>query len=227
LEHYVPLDVSLKEVSVCILDEKGDAVLEGKTPADLSALADLIRSKAPDVVRLGLETGATAPWLYHALTAAGLPVICMDARHANAALSMRPRKSDRSDARGLADIPADGLVSRSQGKSIPAHERRALLATRHHLVTMRTELDAQLRGLLKTFGLILGPGNTDVLVGKAEELSQGLPVVETLVTKLAEVRRHVVMQVAALDREIRHLVRGDETITRISQMTVNFLVRPG
>jgi hypothetical protein len=118
LKHYVALDVSLKEVSVCILDEKGDAVLEGKTPADLSALADLIRSKAPDVVRLGLETGATAPWLYHALTAAGLPVICMDARHANAALSMRPRKSDRSDARGLADIPADGLVSRSQGKVI-------------------------------------------------------------------------------------------------------------
>jgi transposase len=173
LEHYVALDVSLKEVSVCILDEKGGVVFEGKSPADPSAVADVIRSNAPDVVRVGLETGATTPWLYHALTAAGLPVICMDARHANAALSMRPRKSDRSDARGLADILRMGWYREVRAKSIPAHERRALLATRHHLVTMRTELDAQLRGLLKTFGFVLGPGNTDVLVRKAEALSQG------------------------------------------------------
>jgi transposase len=218
LEHYVALDVSLKEVSVCILDEKGGVVFEGKSPADPSAVADVIRSNAPDVVRVGLETGATTPWLYHALTAAGLPVICMDARHANAALSMRPRKSDRSDARGLADILRMGWYREVRAKSIPAHERRALLATRHHLVTMRTELDAQLRGLLKTFGFVLGPGNTDVLVRKAEALSQGLPVVKTLVAKLAEVRRHVVTQVVELDREIRRLVRGDETIKRF--MTV-------
>lgn len=218
MKHYVALDVSLKDISVCILDEKGGVVFEGKTPADPSPLADLIRSKAPSVVRIGLETGATTPWLYHALTAAGLPVVCMDARHANAALSMRPRKSDRSDARGLADILRMGWYREVRAKSIPAHERRALLATRRHLVTMRTELDAQLRGLLKTFGLIVGPGNTDVLVRKAETLSQGLPVIEALVSKLAEVRRHVVMQVAALDRDIRRLVRGDETLKRF--MTV-------
>jgi transposase len=75
LEHYVALDVSLREVSVCILEEKGGVVFEGKSSADPSALVDLIRSKALDVVRIGLETGATTPSLYHALTAAGLPVI--------------------------------------------------------------------------------------------------------------------------------------------------------
>jgi transposase len=100
MEHYVALDVSLNDVSVCILDEKGEIVFEGKTAADPSELVNLIRSKAPGLVRVGLETGATTPWLFHALTAAGLPVICMDVRHANAALSMRPRKSDRSDAHG-------------------------------------------------------------------------------------------------------------------------------
>lgn len=104
MEHFVALDVSLKEISVCILDGKGGVVFEGKAAAAPSILVELIRAKAPDLVRVGLETGATTPWLFHSLTAAGLPVVCMDARHASAALSMRPRKSDRSDARGLADI---------------------------------------------------------------------------------------------------------------------------
>ncbi len=218
MEHYVALDVSLNEISVCILHEKGQIVFEGKTAADPSKLVDLIRSKAPGLVRVGLETGATTRWLYHALTAAGLPVVCMDARHANAALSMRPRKSDRGDAHGLAEILRMGWYREVRAKSIAAHERRALLATRHHLVTIRTELDAQLRGLLKTFGLIVGPGNTDVMVRKAEALSQGVPVIEALVAKLADVRRHVVSQVAALDRDIRQLVRNDETVKRF--MTV-------
>ena len=218
MEHYVALDVSLKEVSVCVLNESGGVVFEGKTAADPSALVGLIRSKAPGAVRVGLETGATTPWLFHALAAADLPVVCMDARHASAALSMRPRKSDRSDARALADILRMGWYREVRAKSLPAHERRALLSTRHHLVTIRTELDAQLRGLLKTFGLIVGPGNTDALVRKAEALSQGLPVIEALVAKLAQLRRHVVLQVAALDRDIRRLVRSDETLRRF--MTV-------
>jgi transposase len=176
MEHYVALDVSLKEISICVLDEKGGVVFEGRTRADPSALVDLIRSKAPGVVRVGLETDATTPWLFHALTAAGLPVICLDARHANAALSMRPRKSDRNDARGLADILRMGWYREVKAKSLAAHERRALLATRHRLVAIRAELDAQLLGLLKTFGLIVGPGNTDVSVRKAEAPSQGRSV---------------------------------------------------
>jgi transposase len=110
----------------------------------------------------------------------------VDARQANAVLSMRPRKSDRSDARGLAHILRMGWYREVRVKSIAAHERRALLATRHRLVTIRTELDGQLRGLLKTFGLVVGPGNTDGLIRKAEALSEGLPMVKALVSKLAE-----------------------------------------
>ncbi|MGI4806958.1 MAG: IS110 family transposase [Janthinobacterium lividum] len=104
MEHYVALDVSLREISVCVMDGKGAVLFEGKTAADPAALVALIRAKAPHVVRIGLETGATSPWLFHALAAHGLPMVCMDARHAHAALSMRPTKSDRSDARGLADM---------------------------------------------------------------------------------------------------------------------------
>ena len=99
MEQYVALDVSLKEISVCVIDSKGAVTFEGKVAAEPAALISLIRSKAPQLARVGLETGAASPWLCHALEAAGLPVVLMDARHANAALSTRPTKSDRSDAR--------------------------------------------------------------------------------------------------------------------------------
>jgi transposase len=142
----------------------------------------------------------------------------MDARHAHAALSMRPTKSDRSDARGLAEILRMGWYREVVAKSFTSHERLALLAARRRLVSIRTDLDAQLRGLLKTFGLILGPGNTDALVRRAESLAKGQPVISALVARLAEVRRHVVAQVAALDRDIRRLVRSEPTLKRF--MTV-------
>jgi transposase len=131
---------------------------------------------------------------------------------------MRPRKSDRSDARGLADILRMGWYREVRAKSLLAHERRALLAARHRLVSIRTELDAQLRGVLKTFGLILGPGNTDALVRKAEVLAQGHPVLSDLIARLAEVRRQVAAQITALDRDIRRLVRTEPTLKRF--MTV-------
>jgi hypothetical protein len=202
MEQYVALDVSLKEISVCVIDVAGAVVFEGKTATDPKILISLIRAKAPEVVKVGLETGATSPWLYHTLKAAELPVVLMDARHAHAALSMRPTKSDRSDARGLAEILRMGWYREVVAKSFTSHERLALLAARRRLVSIRTDLDAQLRGLLKTFGLILGPGNTDALVRRAESLAKGHPVISALVARLAEVRRHVVAQVAALDRDI-------------------------
>src|ERR1700754_1722387 len=218
MEHYVALDVSLREISVCVIDGKGAVIFEGKTTADPASLAQLIRAKAPQVVRIGMETGATSPWLYHALIAAGLPVVCMDARQAHAALSLRPKKSDRSDARGLAEMLRMGWYRAVHAKSVTSHERRTMLGVRHQLVTMRAELDAQIRGVLKTFGLILGTGNSNTLIRRAEELANGHPMLSSLVAKLADGRRLVILQVAASDREIRRLIQSETNLKRL--MTV-------
>ena len=218
MEQYVALDVSLKEITVCIIDSEGAVVFEGKTAAEPATLVKLIRGKAPQVARVGLETGSTSTWLFHALTSAGLPVVCMDARHAHAVLSMRPTKSDRSDARGLADMLRMGWYRQVHAKSVTSHEHRTMLGVRHQLVTMRSELDPQIRGIVKTFGLILGTGNKDTLIQRAEELAAGHPVMRGLVAKLAEVRRHVASQIAAIDRDIRHLARIEPTLKRL--MTV-------
>ncbi len=104
MELYVGLDVSLKETSICVVDGKGEIVSEGTVISEPSAIAAFIEEKAIGAKRIGLETGPTTTWLWHELRALGLPVICIDARHAKAALSLRINKSDRNDAYGLARI---------------------------------------------------------------------------------------------------------------------------
>ena len=104
MEHYVGLDVSLKLTAICIVDRTGKIEREGVVSSDPEAIAIFIKSHAPHVVRVGLETGATATWLWIELNKLGLPVICIDARHAKAALKMQINKSDRNDAVGIARI---------------------------------------------------------------------------------------------------------------------------
>ena len=97
---FVGLDVSLKSTSVCVLDEVGVRVFEGKAATDPVVLARLIRNRAPDVARVGLESGPTSAWLFHALTAVGVPAICLDARHAQAALLSAGRMMSPFSKRG-------------------------------------------------------------------------------------------------------------------------------
>ena len=104
MEQYVGLDVSLQKIAVCVLNASGRVVIEAEVASEPGVLIAFIRTEAPHAVRIGLESGPTSPWLWHSLKSAGLPVVCMDARHAHAALSVRPTKSDRNDARGLAEM---------------------------------------------------------------------------------------------------------------------------
>ena len=138
---FVGLDVSLKETSVCILDQDGTRVFEGKVASEPAAIARLLRKRALDLARVGLESGPTSVWLTHALKAEGLPVVCLDARHAQAVLSVRPNKTDRGDARGLADMVRVGWFKAVQVKSLASHERKTLLIVRHQLVDMRVRID--------------------------------------------------------------------------------------
>ncbi len=104
MELYVGMDVSLKETSICVIDGDGEILYESSVISEPEAIAKYIKTKAAGAKRIGLETGPTTTWLWHELRALGLPVICIDARHAKAALSLQINKSDRNDAAGLARI---------------------------------------------------------------------------------------------------------------------------
>ena len=118
MEKYVGLDVSMAETSVCVLDGGGNIVFEGKTSSQPDALSKLLRAKASDAARIVLETGSLASWLWHELRSRNFPVICLDARHARAALSMRVNKTDRNDARGLAELARMGWYREANVKSM-------------------------------------------------------------------------------------------------------------
>jgi len=127
MAHYVGLDVSLKQTSICVVSDTGSIVREGVVGSDPEAIAAFVRSRAPDAVRVGLESGPTATWLWTELRRLGVPVICIDARHAKAVLKMQINKSDRNDAVGIARIMQTGWFKEVRVKNLGCHAVKALL----------------------------------------------------------------------------------------------------
>ena len=154
MDEYIGLDVSLKETAVSIRRD-GKRVWRGKCPSDPQLLAALIRKHASAPKRVVFETGLLSVWFFHALAAEGVPAICIDARHAKAALDMAANKTDANDADGLAHLAEVGFYKEVRVKSFDSMLTRTLVAARTRLVRIGTELSNQIRGLMKTFGLVV------------------------------------------------------------------------
>ena len=130
MAHYVGLDVSLKQTSICVVNQAGSVVREGVVDSDPELIAAFVRSKAPGALRIGLETGPTTTWLWTELRRLGLPVICIDARHAKAVLKIQINKSDRNDAAGIARIMQTGWFKEVRVKDIDSHLVKARYSRR-------------------------------------------------------------------------------------------------
>jgi transposase len=217
MAYYAGLDVSLEQTSVCVVDAAGTVVLERRTATEPAAIADGLAGLPEAPARVLLETGGLTPWLWHELSGRGLVVHCIDARRAKAQLALRPHKTDRNDARGLAEIARMGWYANVRVKSLDAHALRARLAARAHLVATARDLGNQLRGLLRSFGLVVGKGQ-----GKFEPrvstLVQGCPALRQVADALLAARRAVLAEVERLDRVLLREARDDVTCRRL--MTV-------
>lgn len=158
---YIGLDVSLKETAISIR-RNGERIWRGKCGSDPTLIAEVVRKRAPAVERIVFETGPLSIWLYHGLQNAGLPAICIDARHAARALDLAPNKTDANDADGLAQLAEIGYFKEVRVKGFDSMLTRTLVAARTRLVRMTVELSNQIRGLMKTFGLVVpaGQGST-------------------------------------------------------------------
>jgi transposase len=164
-----------------------------------------VRTQAPELIRIGLETGPLAVWLFGALRQDGLPVICLDARHAAAGLAMMANKTDRNDAAGLAQIVRTGWFRQVHVRSEASYIVRARLAARTTLVRQRCEVDNQIRGLLKTFGILVGKAPGGLRKRAAEIAGDELanqPELAQLVRMLLALRETLCDQIAQLDRQL-------------------------
>jgi len=218
MEIYVGMDVSLKETSICVVDGNGEIVTEATVLSEPEVIAEYIKNVAPNTVRIGLETGPTATWLWHELKSFGLPVICIDARHAKAALSMQINKSDRNDAVGLARIMQCGWYKEVQVKRLSCHQMRAILSSRAQLIKIKGDLENQIRGLLKNLGLIVGKARGNVFRNRVEELLSKNNRLSEAVVPLLQVREKVGSEVADLSKKLLDLARNNVDIRR--SMTV-------
>jgi transposase len=200
MEQFVGLDVSQKLTHVCVVDQKGSIVWRGTCPSTPEDIATTVRARAPHAVRIGLETGPLSTWHWHALKAMGLPVICIDARHAKAALSMQINKTDKNDAQGLAQIMRTGWYREVGVKSLDNHKIRAVLGARAQLVGIQTDLKNQIRGLLKVFGTVLPRGHSQSFEQQVIAALPGNDLLDVSVRSLLAALKTVSEQVAQLDR---------------------------
>jgi transposase len=215
MAYYAGLDVSLEQTSVCVVDDGAAVVWERRVASDPAAIAEALAALPEPPARVLLETGGLTPWLWHELGARGVVVHCIDARRAKAQLALRPAKTDRNDARGLAEIARMGWYANVRVKSLDAHALRAKLAARAHLVASARDLANQLRGLLRCFGLIVGPGKGQAFERRVLELVADCPSLQPVADALLAARRAVLAEVERLDRVLLREARGDTTCRRL------------
>ncbi|MEO1573275.1 MAG: IS110 family transposase [Bacteroidota bacterium] len=215
MTHYAGLDVSVKETAICVVDANGMAVWQGKVPTKIEAIAACLARHAPDLLRAGMETGPVAVWLSHGLSDAGIPIDCIHARRAAAALKLQANKTDRNDARGLAQLVRSGWYDAVPMKSMATHRVRAIVVARDQLVRMCTALINKIRGLAKTFGILLGPGKGGSFDRAVRQAMPADPMVSDLLNGLLETLAMLRDRRRRFDRQLGRIAREDETCRRL------------
>jgi transposase len=201
MDDYIGLDVSLKETSISVRRD-GERIWRGKCASDPAVLAGVIRERAPAAKRVVFETGPLSVWFYHALTAEGLPAICIDARHAKAALDMAPNKTDANDADGLARLAEVGFYREVRVKQYDSMLTRTLIAARTQVIRAGVEFSNHIRGVMKTFGLVVPKGAGRVFEANVRKLLAANAELGRIVLPLLEAWRGLRGQAAALDRQL-------------------------
>src|SRR6516162_340567 len=212
MEHYAGIDVSLESVSVCVVDGSGRMVREAKVASEPEVLIEWFGGLGIVVARIGLEAGPLSQWLYAGMRDVGLPVELLETRHVRAAFKTMPVKTDRKDARGIAQLMRLGWFRPVHCKSLPAQEVRALLAARKVLQTKNHDIEMSLRGVLRGFGLKVGPTTPRTFATRIRELVAGHTTLSTIAEALLAARGALFEQWQKLEKRLRSLARQDPRV---------------
>ena len=215
MDHYVGIDVSLELSSVCILDAAGQIVKEAKVASEPEALTTFLTRLGLPLTRIGLEAGPLSQWLHAALVKAGFETVLLETRHVKAALSAMIVKTDRRDARGIAQLLRMGWFRPVHGKSAPAQEVRALLVARKQLQAKMRDVELSLRGLLRGFGLKVGEISKGQYAARVRSLVVGHAMLEQIAEAMLQAREALRTEFGKLHRTMLAIVRADEVCRRL------------
>src|SRR5437899_6802495 len=188
MNHYAGIDVSLECSSVCVVEANGKILREAKVASEPEALIAWFHSSGFDFERIGLEAGPLSQWLFAAMREAGLAVELLETRHVRKAFEAMPVKSDRNDARGIAQLMRLGWFRPVHCKSMGAQETRTLLTARKLVQSKLRDVENSLRGILRGFGLKVGKTTDRSFSGRIRELAAGHPSLEMIAEALLAVQ---------------------------------------
>ncbi len=218
---YVGLDVSKQLTSICAMDAKGGVLREGRVESSPKSIVDFLRGDRVRYARVGIEACGLAAWLYQGLARAGLPVLCIEARHAHGVLSARcQQKTDRSDARGIADLMRTGTFRVVHIKTRASQEARAILTARKILRAKAMDLENAIRGLLLGFGIKFEPARGLRFDRRVKPLIAKDAFAARLVLPLLDLRERLLAQAAGFEAQLRELAAQDS-------VCANLMTAPG
>jgi len=218
MEHYAAIDVSLEWSSICVVDAAGQIVREAKVRSEREALAAFFTESGLAFARIGLEAGPLSQWLHAGLVEAGLPAILIETRHVKAALKAMTVKTDRNDARGMAQLMRMGWFRPVHAKAPMVQEIRALLTARKLLVAKLRDVESSIRGILRGFGLKVGAVSKGKFEARIRELVTGQVMLERVAEPLLRARAALRTEYTTLHRDLLRTVREDAVCGRL--MTV-------
>ena len=218
MEHYAAIDVSLEWSSVCVVDAAGQIVREAKVRSEREALAAFFTESGLAFARIGLEAGPLSQWLHAGLVEAGLPAILIETRHVKAALKAMTVKTDRNDARGMAQLMRMGWFRPVHAKAPMVQEIRALLTARKLLVAKLRDVESSIRGILRGFGLKVGAVSKGKFEARIRELVTGQVMLERVAEPLLRARAALRTEYTTLHRDLLRTVCEDVVCGRL--MTV-------
>ena len=209
MDHYAGIDVSLECASVCVVDASGRIVREGKVASEPEALIAWFGSVGFGLVRIGLEAGPLSQWLYAAMRDTGLAVELLETRHVRSALKAMPVKTDRNDARGIAQLMRLGWFRPVHCKSIAAQEMRALLTARKLIQGKLFDVEMSLRGILRGFGLKVGTTMPRRFAGRIQDLVAGHVTLETIAAAMLSAHDVLLREFNGFEKLLRTMARTD------------------
>ena len=218
MSYFAGLDVSLEETVVCVVDETGRIVREARVASEPEALVAFFRASGMTMERVGLEACSLTAWLQQGLSEEGIPAICIEARQAKAAMGAMPNKTDRNDARGIAQIMRTGWYRAVHVKSPSCRSWRALLTARRMVLNKRRDVESGIRALLREVGLKVGTPSRKDFPARVRELAADHPVLASLAESLLGVVEVMTREVERLTKRVLDEVSAEPTCRRL--MTV-------
>lgn len=212
MDYYAGIDVSLEASSVCVVDASGQIVKEAKVLSEPGDLIAWFKALPFVLARIGLEAGPLSQWLYAGLKEAGFAVELLETRHVRDAFKAMPVKTDRKDARGIAQLLRLGWFRPVHCKSMPAQETRALLTARKLVQAKLHDVEMSLRGILRGFGLKVGRTTKVSFARRIEELTEHHPVLKAIAKALLAAHAVLLRELNGFEKQVRKLARGDARV---------------